>query len=176
MFSLLHEAFRHSDGGRIPLTDGVHDALDDIRHIATDLTDRPTHLCEIIPQAPTITGACDTAKAGMGGVIFGATREPVLWRAPFPADIQSDVVAANNPTGSTANSDLELAGTIAQHDVAAHLGKVRHRTIGTLTNNTPALAWQRKGSITTTGPAAYLLRYSFWANHLKKRNKLLRNF
>ena len=32
------------------------------------------------------------------------------------------------------------------------------QTIGTLTDNTPALAWQTKGSTTTTGPAAYLLR------------------
>jgi hypothetical protein len=158
MFSLLQEAFRHSDGGRIPLTDGVHDALDDIRHVATDLTERPTHLREVIPQAPTILGACDAAKSGMGGVVFDATRQPILWRAPFPTDIQSDIVATNNPGGSITNSDLELAGTIAQHDVAAQLGDVRHRTIGTLTDNTPALAWQRKGSTTTTGPAAYLLR------------------
>jgi hypothetical protein len=158
MFSLLQEAFRHLDGGRIPLTDEVHDALDDIRHITTDLTERPTHLREIIPREPSITGACDAAKAGMGGVLFGATQAPVLWRASFPADIRAQVVATNNPTGSITNSDLELAGTIAQHDIAAQLGAVRHRTIGTLTDNTPALAWQRKGSTTTTGPAAYLLR------------------
>jgi hypothetical protein len=158
MFSLLQEAFRHAAGGRIPLTDEVHDALDDIRHLATDLTERPTHLREIIPQAPTITGACDAAKAGMGGVLFGTAAGPVLWRAPFPADIRAAVVATDNPSGAITNSDLELAGTVAQHDIAAQLGTIRNRTIGTLTDNTPALAWQRKGSTTTTGPAAYILR------------------
>jgi hypothetical protein len=106
-----------------------------------DLTER----WEIISQEPAVTGACDAAKADMGGVLFGATRAPILWRA------------TDNPTGSITNSDLELAGTITHHDVAAHLGNIRHRTIGTLTDNTPALAWQRKGSTTTTGPAAYLL-------------------
>jgi hypothetical protein len=76
MFSLLQEAFRHADGGQIPLTDDLHDALDNIRHLATDLIKHPTHLCKSIPQEPSITGACDAAKACMGGVLFGATREP----------------------------------------------------------------------------------------------------
>jgi hypothetical protein len=159
MFSLLQAAFRHATGGRIPLTDEVHDTLDDIRHLATDLIKCPTHLRKITPQAPTITGACDTAKAGMGGVLFDVTGGPVLWRAPFPADIRAKVVATDSPTGLITNSDLELAGTVAQHNVTAQLGDVRHRTVGTLTDNTPALAWQRKGSTTTTGPAAYLLHW-----------------
>jgi hypothetical protein len=171
MFSLLQEAFRHAAGGRILLTEEVHDALDDIRHLATDLTERPKHLREVIPQAPTITGACDAAKAGMGGVLFGAAEGPVLWRAPFPADIRAEVVATDNPPGAITNSDLELAGTVAQHDIAAQLGAIRNRTVGTLTDNTPALAWQRKGSATTIGPPAYLLRCQ--ALHQHRYQKVL---
>jgi hypothetical protein len=140
-------------GGRIPLTDDLHDALDNVRHLVTDLTERPTHLQEIILQDLTITGACDAAKAGMGGVLFGATLQPVLWRAPFPANIRHEVIATNSPAGSITNLDL-LAGIIAQHDVAASLAEVRHHTMGILKDNTPALAWQRKGSTTTTGPVA----------------------
>ena len=55
-------------------------------------------------------------------------------------------------------SDSELAGTIVQHDVIAQPVDVRERTIYTLTDNTPALAWQGKGNSTTTKAPAYLLR------------------
>jgi hypothetical protein len=92
---------------------------------------------------------------------------------PGNPDIRSEVVATNNPTGSITNSDLELAGTITQHNVATHLGEVRHRTIGTLTDNTPTLAWQRKGSTTTTAPVAYLLRCQALHQHHHRYQKAL---
>ena len=76
---------------------------------------------------------------------------------PIPPAIQNALVSWANPAGTITNLDLELAGTIAQHNVIAQVFPLAEQTIGTLTDNTPALAWQTKGSTTTTGPAAYLL-------------------
>lgn len=158
MFSVLQEALRHQSQRRIRLTRSSHDFLDDIRYLAQDLHNRPTRFREIVPTPIQLIGACDAAKAGMGGVFFPPNHAPCLWRAPFPLHIQEQVVSFDNPHGAITNSDLELAGILAQHNVIASSTDVREQTIGTLTDNTPALAWQTKGSTTTTGPAAYLLR------------------
>lgn len=163
LFSLLQEALRHEDRKRIRLTTHMHDFLDDIRWLVRDLHNRPTRLREIVDTPPAAVGASDAAAAGMGGVIFTRERDtgklhPLLWRSPFPEAVQRDIVSSSNPTGGITNSDLELAGTIAQHDVLVHQVDCRERTIHTLTDNTPALAWQQKGSATTDGVPAYLLR------------------
>jgi hypothetical protein len=69
-----------------------------------------------------------------------------------------DLVSFNDPSGQVTNSDLELAATIVQHDVAAHHYDVRERTTSSGSDNTPAVAWQGKGSTTTASAPAYLLR------------------
>ena len=97
----------------------------------------------------------------MGGVLFIQTSQglsPILWRSTFPAPVVQALVSFDNPSGTITNSDLELAGTIAQLDVLAQVADIREQTIHNLTDNTPTLYWHRKGSTTTTGPAAYLLR------------------
>jgi hypothetical protein len=162
LFSLFQETLRHETKRRVRLTPHMHDFLDDLRWLVRDLHARPTRLREIIDTAPGAIGASDAAASGMGGVLFIPARDgtitPLLWRSPFPRVIQQDLVGTANPTGTTTNSDLELAGTIAQHDVLVQHVDCRERTICTLTDNTPALAWQSKGSTTTRGPPAYLLR------------------
>ena len=90
---------------------------------------------------------------------------PLLWRAPFPNDISKQLVSFDNPHGSLTNSDLELAGTVMHHDVLTSKFDVAQRTICTLTDNTPALAWQHKASRTTFGPGAYLLRLQALHRH-----------
>ena len=99
---------------------------------------------------------------GMGGIdltpdISGSI-VPVLWRQKFPAWVQRDLVSFDNPDGSINNSDLELAGSIARNSILAQHADVRERTIRNSCNNMATVFWQRKGSTTTTGPAAYLLR------------------
>ena len=161
-FSLLQEALRHVEQRRLRLTSATHDFLDDIRWLVQTLHARPTRFREVVPTTLRTVGACDACQQGMGGVLFLPTKQgtfkAILWRAPFPAQVQNQLVSWSNPAGTISNSDLELAGTIAQHDVLAHEVDVRECTIATLTDNTPAQAWQHKGSTTTTGPAAYLLR------------------
>ena len=60
-------------------------------------------------------------------------------------------------TGSINNSDLELCGNIAHHDVVAQFADISERTIAPLLDNIANVFWLPIGSITTTGPATYLL-------------------
>jgi hypothetical protein len=188
LFSWMQETLRHrSADNRIRLTQSVHDCIADFVLLETDLASRPTSLYEIVPQTvPDFVGTSDACGYGMGGIAFpqpyaharqdshgtnGGTGSglhgpplrhgnpsPVLWQCKLPEDITAQLVSYDNPTGSITNSDLELMATIVHKDVLAHAFDVRERTIATGTDNTPALAWQRKGSVSTQGPAAYLLR------------------
>lgn len=165
LFSILQEAFRHEETSRkrLRLSATLHGFLDDFRALATDISQRPTRIAELVPDTiPATLGACDAAGSGMGGVHFipdaGGVILPILWRQEFPAHISSRLVSFTNPTGDVTNSDLELAGSIAQHDVLAQFADVTERTVQNCYDNTAAVYWQRKGATTTTGPAAYLLR------------------
>ena len=177
LFSLLQEAFRHRERhrARLRLTKGVHQILDDFRWLAADLSTRPTRLAELLPGTPRVYGACDAAGAGMGGVFFAplptaqcaapssapSDRHPhcaFLWREPFDTAIQSDIVSFDRPNGTISNSDLELCGNVAHHSVIADTCDVREKTVWTGSDNTANVYWLRKGSTTTTGPPAHLLR------------------
>jgi hypothetical protein len=164
LFSVLQEAFRHeeSDRPRLRLTKTLHGFLDDFRWLAHDLTSRPTRLAELIPdQAPATSGACDAAGTGMGGVHFVPTADkiiPLMWRQPFPSWVRDRLSSFNNLKGDITNSDLELAGSIAQNDVLAQAVDVCEKTTHNSYDNIAAVFWQRKGATTTLGPAAYLLR------------------
>ena len=82
----------------------------------------------------------------------------IVWQSPFSDMIRKRLVSFANPTRDITKSDLELAATVVQHDVLAAAFDLREHTLSTSHDNTPAEAWQRKGSTTTLGPAASLLR------------------
>jgi hypothetical protein len=86
------------------------------------------------------------------------TITPYLWRSPFPLKVTRQLVSTANPTGRVNNSDLELAGSVAQHDILCQIVDVQDVTIHNCYDNTSTVFWKHKGSATTTGPAAYLLR------------------
>lgn len=166
LFSALQFRFK-ADKTRIRLTTMVHDFLDDFRWLVASLHTRPTRIYELVPTFPLYLGATDASGIGMGGVIFvpalDATPakpewESYLWREPFPPDVARALVTVDNPGGSITNSDLELAATVAHHDVISVNFGAAESTVGTLHDNIPAVFWNRKGSTSTTGPAAYLLR------------------
>ena len=164
LFSLLQEALRHKEKHRprIRLSADVHRVLEDFRWLAKDVASRPTRLAELLPSRPRIYGACDAAGTGMGGVFFvpdsDGTPTPFLWRERFPESVQSALVSFANPTGTINNSDLELCGNIAHHTVVADTADVREITVWTGSDNIANVCWLRKGSTTTTGPPAHLLR------------------
>ena len=63
-----------------------------------------------------------------------------------------------NLEGQFTNSDFELAATVLHEAVLGHYYRLHTRTIRTGSDNVPTVAWRNKGSTTTQGPAAYLLR------------------
>ena len=74
--------------------------------------------------------------------------------------MQKDIVSSDHAKGTITNSDLELAGSIGHDAVLASAVPTQHLTMCTFTDNSPMVAWRGKGSVTTTGPAAYLLHLS----------------
>ena len=161
LFSHMQEALvRALKNGRVHLTRHNQAELADWLWLAKSLQDRPTSIAEVVRKPAAIGGDCDAAKAGMGGVLFDLRRDrrPILWRAPFPSDIQQRLVSWDNPTGDITNSDLELAGVLAQHDVAAQCFDVRHTTVATRNDNSSAVSWSLRGSVSRDGIVAYLLR------------------
>jgi hypothetical protein len=160
LFSVLQEALRHKshDGKRLRLRRPVHDFLDDFRWLAKEVGSRPTIIDELVAQPPSTFGATDASGLGMGGIFFLPGGRPYLWRKAFPHKVALQLVTADNPTGSVSISDLELAATVAQSDVLCQLVDVSGRTTHTVYDNMATVWWRTKGSTTTTGPAAYLLR------------------
>ena len=164
LFSTLQEAFQDPEQHRhrLRLKKSAHDFLDDWRWLAASLSSRPTRIAELFPTDPLAIGACGASGHGMGGVHFVQLADqsalPLLWRAKFPNAVTKSLVSFDNPSGTISNSDLELAGSLGHVDVLVQAVDMRERTTHNLHDNTPTLYWQRKGSTTTTGPAAYLLR------------------
>ena len=108
---------------------------------------------------PTHYGVSDAAGAGMGGVYFNEAKLPryYLWQQAFLQDIKEKLVSWDNPSGCITNSDLELAATIAQHNIMACNLQITGQTVFTGIDNTPALYWQCKWWTTTTKATVYLL-------------------
>jgi hypothetical protein len=165
LFCSLQGALRHRthDGARVRLGRHVHAFLDDFRWLAECLASRPTSMLEVVPsRSPATRGACDASGKDMGGVHFvpstNSPVQPYLWRSPFPTKVTRKLVSTANPMGKVSNSDSELAGSVAQHDILYQIANVQDVTIHNCYDNTATVFWQWKGSATTTGPAAYLLR------------------
>ena len=115
LFSALQLALNKAKGNRVRITASLRSHINAFASLAASLARRPTHLAEIVPQDPSLLGATDAAKAGMGGVYFDATEQGYVWREPYPEDIQSCLVSWKNPHGTITNSDLKHAGQIAQN-------------------------------------------------------------
>jgi hypothetical protein len=140
LFSALQWAQNKAQGNRIRVNRFVRDSLDAFCRLATSLCRRPTHLAEIVPQAPTLLGATDAAKHGMGGVYFDSAGNAFVWREPFPHAVQRRLVSHENPTGDVTNSDLEHAGLLAQVDLMTDTHDVCYVTIENFSDNTSAVS------------------------------------
>jgi len=103
----------------------------------------------------------------MGGVWFhpDITQPALLWHTPFAENIRQSLVSANNPTGMLTNSDLELLGAISHQAVLAATTHIAESTNALLNDNTAAIYWLRRGSVTSSKAAAYLLRLQALHSH-----------
>jgi hypothetical protein len=160
-FSVLQHALATADRSRVRITKAVKSQLRDLELLAKAAERNPSRLHDLIPDDPVLTGPCDASGEGMGGAWIprydAPSDHPIVWRSRFPPDVLRDLASRDCPDGPITNSDLELAGTIAHLDVAAHQFPLQGRTVLTVNDNTSAVAWRSKGSATTMGPASYLL-------------------
>jgi hypothetical protein len=165
LFCSLQEALCHklNNVARVRLGRHVHAFLQDFRWLDDELVTCPTIMLEVVPSTkPGTRGVCDASKMGMGGVHFipqiDGTIKTYLWRVPFPAKVTRQLVSTDNPGGCINNSDLELAGAVGQHNILCQLANVADLKFHNFYDNTATVFWERKGSATTVGPAAYFLR------------------
>lgn len=156
LFSALQWAQNQAGDNRVRLNSFVRSNIDAFGRLAASLCCRPTHLAELVPQEPTLLGATDAAKAGMGGIYFDHTGRGHYWRSAFPTKVQEALVSYDNPGGHITNSDLEQAALLAQVDVMAHSHNIRYASIENFSDNTPAVSRVRKGAVSAPGPASYL--------------------
>jgi hypothetical protein len=81
----------------------------------------------------------------MGGVHFiplpSGEVKPYLWRSPFSREVRTRLITFSNPAGTITNSDLELAVSVAQHDILAHQADVREATIHNSYDNIDTVWW-----------------------------------
>jgi hypothetical protein len=82
----------------------------------------------------------------------------LLWRSPFLVEIQECLVSFDNPGDDINNSELKLAGSVAQHNVLAQQFDVREATIHDSSDNVATVWWQQKYAISSSGPTTRLLR------------------
>jgi hypothetical protein len=151
LFSVLQEALRAKcdQGTRVRLSSSVHLILSDFRWLAAYLTRRPTRISEIIPkEKPYTLGAQYDAARGNGGVHcvhqLNGLIQLMLWQCPFPEAIQQRLVTFYNPGGDINNSELELAASVAQHDIMNQSFDIREATIHNSSDNVATVWWQRK--------------------------------
>jgi hypothetical protein len=83
---------------------------------------------------------------------------PLLWRSPFSRAIQERLVSFDNPAGDINNIELELAASVAQHNILAKKIDIRESTIHNSSGNVSTVWWQRKGSTSSSDPTTRLLR------------------
>ena len=68
--------------------------------------------------------------------------KPLLWRTSFPRDIADSVITDDNPNGTITNSDLELAAEVlAVGVILTEAPDVKHKTLGTLSDNSATVGW-----------------------------------
>ena len=130
------------------------------------LANRPTRIAEVVQQTPSFVGTCDASLLGMGGVWLPPSspslrhppHPPIVWRVPIPPELRPHLQTPYNPDGTITINDLEMAASLLHADTLASACDIRETTLATGSDNTCAVAWNHRGSVTTTGPAAYLLR------------------
>jgi hypothetical protein len=162
LFSILQQAFQSAKHNRITLTALLKAMLHDWLVLADTMTKYPVPIHALVPRAPDIVTATDASRVGMGGFWLQPSPHtpqhiPVLWRTAFDTDIQSQLITAANPNGTITNSDLELAAIITGTSLANHHLPIAHPSILVASDNIPAVTWCKKGSTSSTTPAAFLL-------------------
>jgi hypothetical protein len=140
-FSLLQHATVSQHGTRIWLTSLIRNALQDWKSLLVHLSN-PISLHALVPKAPEFVMGCDASILGVGGWLWQPSHPHhiYVWRHPFPAQIQQQVVTAENPTGAINNSELELVGLLLLVHLASSLANHPYPTLWCASDNIAAVA------------------------------------
>jgi hypothetical protein len=109
----------------------ILEALRDIHILLREMTSRPTHVRELVPDLPAYIGFCDACKRGAGGVWLSGSKNfhPVVWHLAWPTDISARLVSSSNPNGDLTINDLEMAGLLLQYLVLELLVALKHQHV-----------------------------------------------
>jgi len=162
LFSVLQHVLLDQPGRRICLHHLIKGALTDWAAMAASLQEYPVPMAALVPKAPSYVGAVDASGAGCGGfwvhTTYGNLPQPVAFRYQFPPKIQQALVTHTNPAGTLTNSDLELAAIVAGIAVLQATANTAAASVYVASDNTPTVAWANKGSPSSIGVNAHLLR------------------
>jgi len=95
----------------------------------------------------------------MGGIWLhhDTTQPALLWPCPFSTAIQTNLVTADNWTGTINNSELKLLGAISHQDILMQSVPIAESSHALLNDNMAAIHWLHHRSTTSTTASAYLL-------------------
>jgi hypothetical protein len=95
-FTMLNEAIRGTPSFiGLSRHSKVRKALLDAGTLIQELSQRPTHVSELVEQDPHFIGFCDASAFGAGSVWFSGNKslQPSVWRVEFPEDITRQVIS-----------------------------------------------------------------------------------
>jgi len=82
---------------------------------------------------------------------------PIVWHLSFPPAVQQALTTATDHNGMISNSDLEMAGLLAQWLVLESLTDLSHAHVAVGCNNSLTIAWSSRMLSTKDPVAAHLL-------------------
>ena len=174
--SALYSATK-GDPESVTITPMVKQSLNDWNILLHQISTRPTHVLELIPNPPCFIGFVDACKFGIGGVWLSGTDTitPYVWRLELPLTIQNRLVSDKNPQGTLTINDLEMAGILLQWLVLEHItpSTLQYKNPIIFCDNTSAVAWTNKFSTTTSLVAAHLLMALALRQHVHRTSPLL---
>ena len=174
--SALYSATK-GDPAEIKITPIIQQSLKDWSVLLRQISTRPTHVLELIPNPPCYIGLVDACKSGIGGVWLTGTHNinPYVWRLQLPNEIQHRLVSDKNKDGDITINDLEMAGILLHWLVLEQIvpTPLQHKNPLIFCDNTSAVSWTNKFTSTTSTIAAHLLMALALRQHVHRTSPLL---
>ena len=142
------------------LSKAFHREISNWQRLCKDLLARPRFLADVVQRLPNALGFCDASGMGTGVVWIDpdGTGASFVWRVKCLAEIVSDLVTWDNPTGGTTNSDLELAALVLQKSCfSIAFSRPTWHAPMTGSDNTPSVSWCFREASTVNPIVADLL-------------------
>ncbi len=120
LLSILQHVLIDQRSPRLRLNKLVKQTLREWVSIAQEIALHPVPLASMVPMPPTLIGATDASKEGMGSFWAPTTLSPPQHQTHGVACSfqQQGLLTASNLNGSLMNSDLELAALVTGAAVA----------------------------------------------------------